>query len=504
MRILIVEDEIKIRTGMSKLISAHTAHTIVGEAKNGKEGLELILRLHPDLVISDIRMPVMDGLEMQEAANRAGVKCHFIILSGYSEFEYAQKALRYGADDYLLKPLAAEDVTEVLEKIQNLVREEEKRTVQSAEGLLRDILLGGRTITEEDYKKLERLAKLREGEPCYLAAGCLGDANAGYAASAARQWEQIKSLEPELRIVYTMLENTQEMFCLIQGQTDSGLLAEKMTRRLYRNLSVEDMPVWAVIELENLRELKEKAAELRSLYLYGMLLGYRTVLTKERAQECGGGEYQYPAHLEGKLKVSICNGTAEELKRDAEAFMRYVRNLKCSPVYFRKAYGKMIAFMENVCSEVNPQAYRRMQESEIEKTAATALTIKTLEDCFRREIEIILSEKDKKEDIRNYTIRRAINFIREHYRENISLELLAEHLEITPEYLSTLFNKEVGINFTTFLKRFRISHAKRLLKGSSKKIYEISEEVGYHDPKYFNRVFKEEVGVSPGDYRQMS
>lgn len=301
-----------------------------------------------------------------------------------------------------------------------------------------------------------------------------------------------------------MLENTQEMFCLIQGQTDSGLLAEKMTRRLYRNLSVEDMPVWAVIELENLRELKEKAAELRSLYLYGMLLGYRTVLTKERAQECGGGEYQYPAHLEGKLKVSICNGTAEELKRDAEAFMRYVRNLKCSPVYFRKAYGKMIAFMENVCSEVNPQAYRRMQESEIEKTAATALTIKTLEDCFRREIEIILSEKDKKEDIRNYTIRRAINFIREHYRENISLELLAEHLEITPEYLSTLFNKEVGINFTTFLKRFRISHAKRLLKGSSKKIYEISEEVGYHDPKYFNRVFKEEVGVSPGDYRQMS
>ena len=113
-----------------------------------------------------------------------------------------------------------------------------------------------------------------------------------------------------------------------------------------------------------------------------------------------------------------------------------------------------------------------------------------------------MDSKNKKEDIRNYTIKKAITFIREHYMENISLDLLAEHLEITPEYLSTLFNKEVGINFSIFLKRFRISQAKRLLKGTDKKIYEIASEVGYNDPKYFNRVFKEEIGISPGDYRQ--
>ena len=502
MRILIVEDEVKIRTGMSKLISAHTSHTIVGEAKNGKEGLELILRLHPDLVISDIRMPVMDGLEMLEAAGHEGVKCHFIILSGYSEFEYAQKALRYGVDDYLLKPLAAEDVTCVLEKIQARVEKEAKREAESAEGLLRDILLGGRTITQEDYEKLERLALLSEDTPCCLAAGYLGDASAGYAAFAAKQWEQIRTSAPELRIFYTMLENTQEMFCLIQGKTESGAIAEKMARRLYRNLLEEDMPVWALTELERIHDLREKSEKLRGLYLYGMLLGCRTVLTEDRVRGIGSLEYQYPAHLENRLRVSICNGSAEELEKDAEDFMVYVRNLKCDPIYFRKAYGKIIAFMENVCSEVNPQAYKRMQNREMEKTVANALTIKTLEDCFQREIQIISEAKDKREDIRNYTIRRAISFIREHYRENISLELLAAHLEITPEYLSTLFNKEVGINFTTFLKRFRISHAKRLLKGSDKKIYEIANEVGYNDPKYFNRVFKEEAGVSPGEYRQ--
>ena len=127
MRILIVEDEIKIRMGISRLITSHTQHTVVGEAKNGKEGLEMINRYHPQLVISDIRMPVMDGLEMLQESVKQGNHCHFVILSGYSEFEYAQKALRYGVDDYLLKPLAPEDVTELLDKIQQKVDEEEAK-----------------------------------------------------------------------------------------------------------------------------------------------------------------------------------------------------------------------------------------------------------------------------------------------------------------------------------------------------------------------------------------
>lgn len=502
MRILIVEDEAKIRTGMSKLISAHTAHTIVGEAKNGKEGLELILRLHPELVISDIRMPVMGGLEMLEAAKREGMKCHFIILSGYSEFEYAQRALRSGVDDYLLKPLAAEDVTAVLEKIQSRVQAEEEQAAESAEGLLRDILLGVRSITEEDYEKLKDQASLTENLPCYLAAGYLGDADAGYAVFAARQWEQLRIADGQLCIFYTMLENTQEMFCLIQGNIGEDALAEKIAHRLFRNLRQEDMPVWALTKLEDIRKLQSAGKELREWYLYGMFPGRRRVLTRECIQEAGGGDYQYPVQLESRIRASICSGSAEGLDRDVKAFMEYIRGLQCNPLYFRKAYGKMINVIENICSEVNPQAYRQMQDEHLEKTVANALTLRTLEKCLQRELQILFSGKDRKEDIRNYTIRRAMNYIREHYCENISLELLADRLEITPEYLSTLFNREVGINFTTFLKRFRISHAKRLLKGTDKKIYEISTEVGYNDPKYFNRVFKEEVGISPGDYRQ--
>ena len=110
MRILIVEDEIKIRRGLAGLIAKTTGDEIVGEARNGREGLELILRTNPDLVITDVKMPEMDGLEMLQAMKEQNLDVHCVILSGYSEFAYARKAISYGVDDYLLKPLAPEDI----------------------------------------------------------------------------------------------------------------------------------------------------------------------------------------------------------------------------------------------------------------------------------------------------------------------------------------------------------------------------------------------------------
>ena len=110
MRIIIVEDEIKIREGMGKLIESLTDHIVLGEASDGEEGLDLVLRFKPDLVITDIRMPKMDGLEMIRRLYEQKIPVHAVILSGYSEFEYAKKAIQYGVDDYLLKPLAVDDV----------------------------------------------------------------------------------------------------------------------------------------------------------------------------------------------------------------------------------------------------------------------------------------------------------------------------------------------------------------------------------------------------------
>ena len=500
MRVLIVEDEIKIRTGISRLISLHTEHTVVGEARNGHEGLEMIEKFHPELVISDIRMPVMDGLEMLHKTVQMGMHPHFVILSGYSEFEYAQEALRHGVDDYLLKPLAPEDVTALLDKIQKKIDVENAEHAKTTEGLLRDIILGGQKDMTDTYSRLEKTGAFTRNTPIFLAAGYVGNTSPKYTQSLISQWNRMKEKYPSLQIHSIFLENTQEMFLTVQGEIDADEFEKKLNRRVYLNVTEQDQPVWCLTEFTDIQNMQEIIQELRDCYLYGLRLGYRELLTKEKTGNISVEEFQYPLQWENRIRTAVCKEKPEILKNEMEEFIKYVLEMRCHPRYIRKTYKKMLTYMENVCHEVNKEAYKRLQN--LDSDRANLITEGEFREYFQEAVEIIQESRDKKEDIGNYAIRRAINYIREHYGENISLDMLAEQLEITPEYLSALFNKEVGINFSTFLKRFRISQAKRLLKGTDQKIYEIAYQVGYNDPKYFNRVFKEEIGVSPGDYRQ--
>ncbi len=500
MRVLIVEDEIKIRTGISKLISLHTEHTVVGEAKNGQEGLEMIVKFHPELVISDIRMPVMDGLEMLQKTVQMGVHPHFVILSGYSEFEYAQEALRQGVDDYLLKPLAPEDVTTLLDKIQKKIDMEDAEHAKTTEGLLHDIIIGGHKDMTDTYSGLEKTGAFDRNTPIFLAAGYVGNTSPKYIQSLISQWDKMKEKYPALHIHYIFLENTQEMFLIMQGEIDGNEFEKKLNRRVYQNVTEQDQPVWCLAEFADIQNMQETIQELRKCYLYGFRLGYREILTQEKIENVPEEEFQYPLQWENRIKTAVCKEKPDFLQKEADEFLKYAVAMKCHPRYIRKTYKKMLAYLESVCHEVNKEAYKRLQNFDSDR--AVMITEGECRRYFQKAVMIIQESRDKKEDIGNYAIRRAINHIREHYGENISLDMLAEQLEITPEYLSALFNKEVGINFSTFLKQFRISQAKRLLKGTDQKIYEIAYQVGYNDPKYFNRVFKEEIGVSPRDYRQ--
>lgn len=166
MRIIIVEDEIKIREGMGKLIESLTDHIVLGEASDGEEGLDLVLRFKPDLVITDIRMPKMDGLEMIRRLYEQKIPVHAVILSGYSEFEYAKKAIQYGVDDYLLKPLAVDDVQDMLEKIEEKIKKEQL-TKGSPEVHLRNLIFGEEQEEEKQYDILEKYV-VWQNRPKYL------------------------------------------------------------------------------------------------------------------------------------------------------------------------------------------------------------------------------------------------------------------------------------------------------------------------------------------------
>ena len=169
----------------------------------------------------------------------------------------------------------------------------------------------------------------------------------------------------------------------------------------------------------------------------------------------------------------------------------------------RLSFLKNYFMILDLLLDLDKRRHQRLRNYNPERMLGEAMTWEELKGTYGNIREVLKQENTKRQDISNYIILKVIQYVRDHYKEKIVLEQVAEQMGVTPEYLSTLFNREVKENFSVFLKRFRISHAKRLLAGTQLKIYEVAQEVGYSDAKYFTRVFKEEEGISPGDYREM-
>lgn len=510
MRILIVEDEIKIRVGIGKLITSLTKHEVIAEARNGREGLEMFLRYKPELVITDIRMPEMDGLEMLRAIRREGGRVHAVILSGYAEFEYARTAIELGVTDYLLKPIGVEDVTGLLEKIEKCIAQEvndgSRGSVESC--------LGSLYMEEgEDVGALSEALQWKKGESgsaekhnvigLYL--GYIGAAAADYRERFAESLQDIIGHFPGCSVYTVMIDRLREILCMgiFATEEEQKDFEQMFTRRILQGGNFRNgTAVWSCTKADDLVQLPDGMKHVRDYLSYADLVTPKELISERTVKEIAFEDFIYPGELEKNMKSAICSGKTELLEQGAEAFREYFRKHKFQPEYTVHGYLKLFSFLMNLLQEIDAASYEQLQNMCILSQISDARIRTEMENCLEDVIKFIINSQYKKEDIRNYTIKRAINYIREHYQESISLEGIAMRLEITPEYLSTLFNKEVGINFSAFLKEFRISHAKRLLAGTDLKIYEIAEKVGYGDPKYFMRVFKEVQGISPKEYRQ--
>lgn len=499
MRILVVEDEVKIRKGIASLIDRHTEHTVVGEAKNGAEGYELALRYQPEVVITDIRMPEMDGLEMMQKLQEKGGSWHFVILSGYSEFEYAKQALRCGAEDYLLKPLAPEDVTRILSSIQEKIGKERERDQGKPEKKLRDYL-----IENELGSTAELAAVCGYPEDGSFRLLCAYTGNAGQEDKnvCLERFRKLRQRFPGQKLHWFFTESTREFICILEDENWEQIQKELEGKLLGRRLSGGPW-AWTSGRAEGLHMLKDLYERLKTCYLYGLVLGYDRFLTRDRVEGFLPRPYQYPKSLESRLQKAFYKEDQEAFRKAAEEFLEGLKSAGVMPGQIKECVMKMADFLAGLAQEHNRGIYEQLQNLNLVRHIGGAVTRKELEDVFQELVSAFLQHMGRCEDISNYTIRRTIDYIRTHYQESISLEGAAAILDITPEYLSTLFNRVTGENFTVFLKKFRISHAKRLLKGTDRKIYEIAQDVGYSDPKYFNRVFKEEEGVSPGDYRSL-
>jgi two-component system response regulator YesN len=507
MKIVIVEDEIRIREGVTRLLRKISPdYEIVGEAENGETGLALIEETHPDLIITDIKMPKMDGLEMLSILHEHKYHAMVIVLSAYSEFTYAQQAIKLGISEYLLKPIALESFSKSIRNIEaqiahdRLLLTENPQQLRSLDNILYGILYSSLPIDNE-LKEFLRTTYGMDSEGSYgLIDMYLG---AAYAEKKDRLLSLVKRLLHDTDYIYHLLALPQSKDFLIL----ISMAHRQEIERHFRDVltpqvrqAAGDSVVFGWIIFNGLARMKESVGTIRR-YLDWNIVKEHEIITYPEVAHIQPASLSYPIEMEKQAKTIVCTFSYGELNDVFCLFMNHLRGNTYSPAEIKETVVRFLWAIITILKEIDYEAYGRIEQQALLERIMSAVTWTELTEAINLLPEI-LSVREKEQHL-SLQVRRAKSIIYECYQKGITLDEIAEQLGITPEYLSTQFHKEVGLTFNTFIKNHRMKKAKELLIGTDKKLYEIAAAVGYTDPKYFSRVFREATGQLPAQFRKV-
>lgn len=502
MRILVVEDEIRIREGIEKLLSKFEDVTCVGEALDGREGLDKLRELRPDVVITDIMMPNMDGLEMLEAMVNEGIKTKAIVLSAYSEFEYARRAMKLGVDEYLLKPISYNDFAKAIEntKVQ-LAKEmsEKPEQIGTLSQTFSAILNDSQNLDDEVIAYLKNNYDIDDNERFALMYLYLGDQYSDDTDHIRSKITHILSLYNG--ISYELVEDEYRRSVIIVAYHVGS--PEDLERYVQTQLLHDDRSeiVLGYVLTEGLSNLRSAYKELLPYMDWDISLGKGVLISFPKVKGIQTISCIYPIDEEGYAKQAVCDGDFEALERSIKRFMDTFSDGNIyAPREIKECYVRFLWAIIGMAKEMRFFGKEEFEQQKLLNLVMDARTGAELSGACDFLVRAL--QKEEEEDVTHLTVKRMRSMIHEYYQAGITLDEIAERMHLTPEYVGTLFHKEAGVTFSTYIKTLRINKAKELLLGSDAKLYEIAELVGYSDPKYFGKVFKETTGQLPNEYRK--
>lgn len=532
-KLMIVEDELLMRVGIRSMLNWEEYNFYVaGEAGNGKEALELALEVTPDLIITDIKMPIMDGLELIQEASCLLKTCKYVILSNFDEFHYAKEALKLGAVDYLIKSEITETslvdlLTTIEEKLKRergtqtnvpfMTHDHSKSLRHLKDSFFQDIVSG--FIHEKDMvsKAEEMHLRIRSDKLVVMqfVVNYYEEAKRKYVEKGEKllrfsvlnimeeiipsKWEKEIFVESssEYWVIVNVLPGSESV------QADLNKLCNKLLSSIkdFMNLSLSAGVSTIVSGFHGIRKACQEAEfALRQSFFKGsnQILYYADVIQAPARREVNGTLSPEQERNFLKLWVSKDNQKAEEFLEASRSDLEVQQADESS---IRKQY---VMVMETIHSHLS-RATERGKPSFTERSPyEIVLKGEYWEDihqdmlahiayCFKTD-SLIMQE-------RSYTDL-AIELMDKYYAEDISLQSIASQISVNPSYLSRLFKQEKGENFITYLTRVRIEHAKTYLLSRELRVYEIADKVGYHNYTYFSKIFKKSVGLTPEEYRE--
>ena len=523
-KLMIVDDEEEIRLGVIKKINwEENGFLVVGDAENGQEALELAEKLHPDVIMTDIKMPFMDGLELGKKVVDLMPSTKIIIFSGSDDLEYAHQAIKINVVEYVLKPINSIELIEVLKRLKETLDKEyndkrnmevlEKHYLESIPVIREQLLIGaleGR-VTKEQWKKKKKKLGL--------------DFINKYLSIALINIDDLIRKE-ENRLVLISLKNivddTLKSYCnfisfpyldkiailLSFNEKDNMINVIKGLNevcKIFECVFSSSISIGIGRIYQDINEIRFSYRTAQSALAYRPIVGIGKSIFIDDVEPDNSIQLQFEDQEEIKFLNSIKLSSEEEIEIEVENIFKKIEESRVSIEKYR------IYLMEVLISIVKLlQSYN----IEVNKIFGEEFNFYTYLDGFNSigEIKkwfvkksILLNEIIKKERVNSSKIlvEKAKEYIKNNYNDDeLSVEKLCLNLHVSPTYFSTIFKKETDMSFVSYLTDIRLEEAIKLLNTTDDKTYVIATKVGYQEANYFSYVFKKKFGISPSRYRK--
>ncbi|WP_077247917.1 response regulator transcription factor [Bacillus sp. FJAT-27986] len=512
-KVIIVEDDRIIRQGLCKTIPwEHHGFCVAGEAGDGEIAMELIEQEQPQVVVSDINMPFMNGIEMAKLVKEKSPTSKIIFLTGYEDFNYAQEAIKLRAFDYLLKPV---DSTLLLEKAKEAAFEWEKeradyKKIQASIPLLQQNFLQKLARQEKERVDIEEelfsLGIHLEGPfyssmliHCEQEEGLIDKFSAKIATLIS------ESVKPCMGVVLNAGENEVAIFLSLETNQNNrmNLLANNILKLMGSTRLLMTITLGRIYN--NLFELSNSFLDCRLAMDIRHIMGHGQIYSIDDAPSDWQISKEKLIGIERKLEEQIILGLPGSITKTLDELNEVIFN--CRNLTLKEMKILAIKFSSMLFYEIEKWKQEEMNSFDSSIYYDDIMGLKSLNEMMeilQRLVQewALLMNKGLKNN-RYSLVDQAINYMKESYQESgLTLLKVAKQVHVSPPYLSNLFKVEKGFNFGDFLLELRMNKAIDILTTEYVKTYEVSERVGYNNPQYFSICFKKYTGYTPAEFRK--
>lgn len=523
-KILIVDDEELERTALRHMLGKDLPELeIIAEARNGIEAVEMAKEYEPDIILMDIKMPGKSGLEAAEEINVINPATKIIMLTAFDRFEYAQSALKVGAVEYLLKPIRSIELKNVLKKCIVDFDNQKDLDVESAKkqlarllpyletSLVYDLINGNITLEDELNQRISILGiDLIPGIVMIVEIErVLNQSNSQFECQFTRQkiFEILQNVFADNKSILITPIMANKFVILIPC---SNNMYNKHYEYCYKKaqIFIEKIKGNTICSI-GLGNYYEDISSIRQSYLEAL------TAQRESAFACKSEIISYNKMKKDNNKTIFINVHesqllkliySEDWNKTNEYIETWLNNIRSSNlgVDLQKACVlELLIFLyhEVFVTELDRQSFAVLNLNKI-INLINSNTIDDLENSFNQTVQEMIDKiKDRRDDTVASMVNITRSFINANFSKDISLDDVANYVHVSPCYLSRMFSKEVGMPFKKYLVNAKIKHAKKLLLTTTKPVNEIGTEVGYQDTSYFCRIFKNEEGLPPNEFR---